>query len=179
MLNYNLELNFKMKSNSPAKLFFYLIIILSLIEAAYFYNLLPERTAIHYNIKGQPDSWNSKTAIILINVGVVIFMALLFRVLIFFIRKIPEGLINLPNKYYWLAEIRKEETYEVINNFLFWTVDITLLFFVFLFYLIYQANINHGASIAPDIWIVMIVYIIALSILTIKFYKHFNKVPGK
>jgi len=168
-----------MKSNSSAKLFFYLIIILSLIEAAYFYNLLPERIAIHYNIKGQPDAWSNKTAIILINVGVVIFMALLFRVLIFFTRKIPEGLINLPNKYYWLAEIRKEETYKVINDFLFWTVDLTLLFFVLLFYLIYRANINHYASISPEIWIIMIAYIAALSVYTIKFYKYFNRVPGK
>ncbi len=168
-----------MKSNNSPKLFFYLIIILSLIEAAYFYNLLPDKTAIHYNFKGQPDAWNSKTTIILINVGVVIFMALLFRVLIFFTRKIPEGLINLPNKYYWLAESRKEETYKVINDFLFWTVDITLLFFIFLFYLIYRANINNDSSIAPGIWIIMIVYIVALSVFTIKFYKYFNKVPGK
>ncbi len=168
-----------MKSNNFAKLFFYVIIILALVEAAYFYNLLPESTATHYNFKGRPDAWNSKSVIILINVGVIIFSALLFRILIFFTPKLPEGLINLPNKHYWLSENRKEETYKIITDFLFWTVDITLLFFVFLFFLIYRANINKDSSIAPGIWILMIAYIAVLSVFTIKFYKYFNKVPDR
>ncbi len=168
-----------MKSNNSPKIFFYFIIILALVEAAYFYNLLPERAATHYNFEGQPDAWSSKSLIILINVGVIILFAILFRFLIFITPKLPEGLINLPNKYYWLSDRRKVETYKIITNFLFWTVDISLLFFVFLFLLIYRANINNYSSIAPEIWILMIAYIAALSVFTIKFYKYFNKVPGK
>jgi uncharacterized membrane protein len=168
-----------MNKKSSARLFFYLLIILSFIEALYFYQLMPVKTATHFNIYGQPDGWSSKSTILLINTAVVILFALIFRIIILFTPKIPEGLINLPNKHYWLSEKRKIDSYQKINNFLFWIGDITLLFFLLLFYLIYKSNINNYASISPRIWILMIAYLGVLSILTIKFYKYFNKIPDK
>ena len=168
-----------MKTKSASKLFFYLLIILSFIEVYYFYPLLPEKTAAHFNIYGQPDAWQSKSTVILINIILVISVALLFRITIVFITKIPEGFINLPNKFYWFSENRKMETYQKISDFLYWFTDVTLLFFLFLFYLIYESNINSYTSISPGIWVILIIYLAVLAIFTLKFYKYFNNVPGK
>jgi hypothetical protein len=63
----------------------------------------PERVPVHYAVDGTPDRWGSPVApliayLCLIGLGSAFFLALPA-----IIRRAPKGMINLPNREYWLS----------------------------------------------------------------------------
>ena len=86
------------------------LIGVALVQSLYYYPQLPETVASHYNAAGSADGWASKTAFLAFYIGMVCFMAGLFALLPRWVRRLPASMINIPNKHYWLAPERREQT---------------------------------------------------------------------
>lgn len=79
---------------------------------------LPEQVAIHFNIAGEPDGWASKWTNALFFCGMFLFLNLVYGGLPSLLKKIPIGLINIPNRDYWFAPARKESSLKTVGAFL-------------------------------------------------------------
>lgn len=72
--------------------------------------VLPDRVAMHFDLNGTPNGWGSVERHVALMIGLQTFMLLLIDVLPWIVRKVPSEMINIPNREYWLASERREET---------------------------------------------------------------------
>src|SRR5580658_8066152 len=77
---------------------------------------LPERLAVHFDISGNPNGFQSKSTFITAFYCFTFFINGLFLVLFWAIEKLPSGSINIPWKEYWFAtEERKVLAFEKLR----------------------------------------------------------------
>jgi uncharacterized membrane protein len=101
-------------------IFFLFLLLLGLLQWVNVYPQLPNRVACHFAADGTPNGWQPKQDFFLIPgfaIALCIFVSFVLpRILAF----LPPAMINLPNKYFWLAPERRAETIEVMNAHLAW-----------------------------------------------------------
>ena len=128
------------------------ILLVMVFQVAYYAPRLPETVASHFGPGGQPDGWSSKsTFLALYGVMVVVTVGPLL-LLPLFLRRIPDHLINLPNKDYWLAPERREETFRIIGVYLLWLANGTLMFLAHLMGVAMAANLEPEPRLGITSW---------------------------
>ena len=94
----------------------------------YYLPLLPDRIAIHFNALGNANGWASKEMLLILSVSLLFFVAGLSQLMIYYLPKMPEDLINIPHKKYWLAPARRDLAVKKVNNYLLWVSNLTIYF---------------------------------------------------
>jgi len=162
----------------------HLWIILTLIAALVFqvlysYPRLPERVASHFNGAGQPDGWTSRGMFFLTYLGILSLVILIFLVLPLALRRLPAGMINLPNRDYWLAPERRAETFAFIGRQLLWFGTATLAFLGLTFQLTIQANLSPRRHLPTTFLLVALgIYGAFIALWLIRFLLRFKKPAG-
>ena len=126
---------------------FITIVFLCIVQAVYYYPLLPDRVASHFGPSGRPDAWSGKESFVMIYLLVVAFIASLFPVMGFVLRKTPSTLINLPNRTYWLAPERRQETIDVISRQALWFGSATLLLMLDIFHQSFKIHLGQAQAL--------------------------------
>ena len=72
--------------------------------------LLPDRVAMHFGMDGTPNGWGRPMTHVAILVGLQTFLLLLVVVMPGIVRRTPRKFVNIPNRDYWLADERLDET---------------------------------------------------------------------
>ena len=117
------------------------LIGVALVQSLYYYPQLPETVASHYGPSGSADGWSSKTTFLVLYIGLVCFMAGLFALLPRWVRRLPTSMINIPNKDYWLAPERREQTMQrFADQMLSFGIAVVLVLIV-IFQLVFTANL--------------------------------------
>ena len=116
------------------------LVLLTFGQAAWSWSAMPERMASHFNAAGQPDAWISRNAFFSLFLGLQIFMAALLLGLGRFGRLLPESLINLPHKEYWLAPERREGTFRRVESCMVWIAVATAALLSWILQLTLNAN---------------------------------------
>lgn len=142
----------------------------------FFLDQLPDLVASHFKGSGEADGWTSKSSLIITYYAVVSFIISIFIISVALINKIPDNMINLPNKSYWLEKSRREESIESIRNYLSWIGIVSILFLVFVFSEIYSANVKRTYNIGDSVWIYLIILLISIIFIIIKISLRFNKI---
>ncbi len=124
------------------RIFYVIVLLVCALEFARLWNITPAQMAAHFNIQGNPDRFASKTEFfwdqlqtLLTVVGVSLLPQLVFLVM-------PMQLINLPNREYWLAPERREETLSRLSSFAAIVFGIILLVIQAAFELSAYANLH-------------------------------------
>ena len=125
-----------------AKYVFWAIVLLLAWQIFSAYPNLPNRIASHFGVSGKPNAWMSKQAFLRLDIFLVGILAILFYFSGFFMNKIPTAFINLPDKDFWLAPQRREQSQRVIANFLLWLGNGTLIFIFVLQQHVIHYNLN-------------------------------------
>ena len=145
---------------NKTRLLFACAIIIAIMEAIYFYPRIPDRMAIHFNATGTADGWGPKLQFFETFGLIFNMIALLFWGLPLLLRRVPDSMINLPNKDYWLAPERKQQTLDRIVNQLLGFGAMTLLLLDAVFYLCLRANLADKPALSADwMWGLLIVFI--------------------
>jgi len=109
------------------------LVVVALFEAARQWNLAPSVVPSHFDAAGRPNAWSSRNAFFTLQVAVTLGIAALFIVIPRLLKVTPASLINLPNKRYWLAPERREETMDRLASYfdIFASATVLLLMAVF------------------------------------------------
>jgi len=139
----------------------------------YTYFILPENVAVHFSLGGDSNGWMSKVAYIITFGFMGTFSSLLVILSFYKFRSSTKNTINLPNRDYWLAPERFQQTIFDLMNFGIWFANVTLIIFIEAGFLILDANMH------PDVHSIPFKYGIVLllfpfAILLWKFFRHFK-----
>lgn len=147
-------------STRTAGFFAFLILLaLAAYQIWHVYPLLPEKLASHFDFSGRPDGWTNKTTFVGIYIAVIAFSAVTFWGAAFLITKLPNSMLNLPNKEYWMSPGRKQETLDFIAGWLVWFGAATLVFLVAVFHEVFQFNLTHATKLS-NVWFYLVVFLI-------------------
>jgi len=124
----------------------------------YYWERLPEQVATHFDAKGQPGNfapkWQATLLLAGVEVGLSWFMVLIGMALSYF----PSGMINIPNRNYWLAGMRRKETLIYMRTILNGIGLMTALFLMVISYSIFIANRNGKPLDSVMFWSSLIGY---------------------
>ncbi|RMF55016.1 MAG: DUF1648 domain-containing protein [Calditrichaeota bacterium] len=157
----------------------WLLVIAGFIQIFYYYPQLPDVVATHYNFKGEPDAWGSKSTMVILYGGLLIFISVIFLIIDKVLKHISPEFINIPNKEYWLAPERREQTLETFSAFMLWIGNITLLFMLALFQYLFTLQSQNDALNNGYFWGGLLTYLLLMSWILIKFYLTFRRASSK
>ena len=152
-------------------LFFLIGVFVS--QCVYYYPNLPEIMASHFDGAGKPNGWMSKQSFFLLEVVILGFIILEFTFLPWIIGKMPNRLINMPNKEFWFAEERRAETINIIQHFFEWFSAGLLALFVSVNQLVFRANLT-GENLSSYSWLILGAFLFFVVIWLIKFLRRFR-----
>jgi uncharacterized membrane protein len=167
-----------MDSRLP-KLVFVLLVIYAAIHFSTSYTQMPEVVASHFDGRGVPNGWQTKTAFF----GVFIAMTVLSVVIGFglsaIIGAVPIQLINLPNKQYWLSPEQRGATMEVLKSYFAWfSCAIYLMMIVFFDYAV-QSNLHpEKPPAASHLWYTLAVFLGFLVVWLIRMFTRFARLSA-
>ena len=150
-------------------------VIAAVIQIMYYYPYLPERMAIHFNVSGQADNFSSKFSASIFQIGLTLFIVVLFKIIGILLTKASDGLINLPNKEYWLAPERRAATIDYMENMVYRMGGITNIFLLLVFQLVINTNLEGDYSLGVTFWIVLAVYMFGIIVSVVKIITRFSK----
>jgi hypothetical protein len=139
---------------------------------------LPPVVASHFAAGGSADGFTPRNEYLglmtAISVGIPLLLALCNGVL----RFVPPSMVNLPNRDYWLAPERKEETYAFLRNHGIYLSVLIALFLCFVHWLVLQAN----ALVPPQLsfWLFipgLVSLLFAVGIWIAILFAHFSRRP--
>jgi uncharacterized membrane protein len=134
---------------------------------------LPETVATHFDGYGNANGWMSKEMFLVFESVLVVFVAVEFLLVPWFVRRLPNSLINLPNKEYWLADTRREETFAIFRTYfeVFGAAILALL--VIVNHFVYRANIGR-TSLPSYIWLVIVAFLLFVAVWLVRFIREFR-----
>ena len=142
---------------------------------AYFYPLLPETVAIHFNARGYADDFTSKENYLFLQIGLMLFAWFFAGIGKFLIDVLPNSLINIPHREYWLAEERRAATFEILQNHFDSMSAALLAFFIGLHQLSIEANFREPVALSANFWVLLTAFLIFIALRMYKFVGRFNK----
>lgn len=161
------------------KLIFALLALYAAIHFSHYYHQLPAVVASHFNGRGVPNGWQTKSAFFAVIVG----LSVLAVVIGFGIPRIfavfPPQLMNLPNKEYWLAPEHREETIDFLNAYFAWFACALYLFLILVFDYAIQSNL-HPENL-PDrshFWYALVGFLFFTMVWSIRMLARFLRPPN-
>ena len=124
-----------------------LLISFMWIYASYHYVKLPDRIPIHFDLKGNPDDWDSKNTIWIIP-AIVTSMVILLR-----------WLNRYPHKFNYLVQIDEsnaEKQYVMATRLMRYIQFIISLLFTYILFVVVRSS--HTAKTYNDIWFIFLVF---------------------
>jgi uncharacterized membrane protein len=105
----------------------------------FYYVNAPARVAVHFSISGRVDGWAGKE-VFLLSMIFYVFVTGLFLAYPKILLNMPDSVINLPNKRYWLSPERRAATIDAIAEKLYELGTALNVLFLSLGFLSFQAS---------------------------------------
>lgn len=113
----------------------------------------PERVAIHFGTKGQPDNWTSAGVYVLIMTGLHLLLFATFYFTPYLTRITSPAWISLPNKEYWLSPKNRPLMEIKINALMMQYGAVTLMFMFVLGAMVLQANLSEPVRLRSELFL--------------------------
>ncbi len=154
---------------------FTVLIITAIVQTIYYYPLLPNTVASHFDGLDDPNGWSSKLVFFLIYAGVLLLTTFIFIAIpARLAKRVGKGL-KIPNKSYWLAPERIHDTIQFYrNHFLYFGIANALLA-VSVIQLVIMANFKEQPRLDNIIIWLLIIYFIFIICWLILFYAKFRR----
>jgi uncharacterized membrane protein len=135
------------------------LIATALTQMVWYYPRLPARVASHFDAAGQVNAFMPKDAFFVIQLVVLGIMSCMFLLVPALIVRLPPGMINLPNKAYWLAPERRARTAQKLQSFLVGFGNVMLLFLLLFFREAMHANLLPYPRLSNRIWVLLLMLV--------------------
>jgi uncharacterized membrane protein len=169
-----------MQETRLPKLVFAVLAIGAAIYFSSYYAQLPDVMASHFNARGMPNGWQTKSAFFAFLVGVSVLAAIVGFGIPRIITAMPPELINLPNKGYWLAPERRAETMDFLSGYFAWFGCALFAVILLAINFAIQANLHPGRlPDATPMWFVLAGFLAFAILGTVRMFKRFGPPPGQ
>ena len=167
-----------MRETRLPKLVFAALAIGAAIYFSSCYAQLPDLMASHFNVRGMPNGWQTKSAFFSVLIGVSVLAAVIGFGIPRLITLLPPEYVNLPNKRYWLAPERRVETMDFLTGYFAWFG--CALFAVILLTINFALQANLHPERRPDatpMWYVLAGFLAFAIGGTVRILKRFGQPP--
>jgi ABC-type Fe3+ transport system permease subunit len=138
---------------------------------------LPDRVATHFDGSGQPNGWMSRSSHLWFTLVLGLAFPLIGAVLLFCTRFLPDNLINIPRRDYWLSAERRDDTFAYLFRQSLWFACIGVCFVTAIQFLIVRANLHAPGQLStPLLFAVTGGFLLALAMWAISTILHFRRV---
>src|SRR5256885_8999011 len=117
------------------------IVLLHAAQTIYYFPRLPAIVAQHFDAAGRPNGWASRDGFFIFSWMILLGISAIFMLTPRMLRRVPVSLINLPNKDYWLAPERKQESLRFLERDLEWMGVLTVGFITLVMHFAIRANL--------------------------------------
>jgi uncharacterized membrane protein len=137
---------------------------------AYYLPMLPDQVATHFGPGGRANGWHNHTDFIEI---VAICVAIPAAIFLSgdLLTRLPDTTINLPNKRYWLAPGRRDDTLTFIRDWIRWIAVLVLGLLTLVIGMGLRANLTappHFPDYAPWILATFALFVVAMIIVLVR-----------
>lgn len=159
----------------PRIVYFFLLAI-GVLDWARRYPQLPARMASHFGANGTPNNWQTKEAFFLTMVWMVAISFVVSFLIPCLISVLPASMVSLPNKEYWLAPERREETVRYMSAKMGWLGCALLLLLLFATAQTFNANLaSPGRFDIQAMWLVLFGFLVFMGIWLVQLLRHFYR----
>jgi uncharacterized membrane protein len=169
-----------MKLNSGPIRIIILLLALAAIQFAYYYPKLPDTLAVHFGTSLEADGWQGKQGFVFAYACVEVGMVAMLLVIGFVMTRVPIGMVNIPNRDYWLAPERRKQTLECVMTQVGWIMVATLAYLIAIAQVILDANMRAGGrppALSRDFWVIFIAFMALMAWFVVGIYRRFGKRP--
>ena len=151
------------------------IVLCAVAQSVLSFQQLPDRLASHFGASGAANGWMSKPAFFMVYAAMIALAAFAGFFPPHSIRKKSPARINLPNKEYWLAPERREQTFAFFARYFAWYACVLLLVLVLAMGLAIQANFTSPPRMpASSILTVVFGFVVFNLLWVVSMLRHFS-----
>jgi uncharacterized membrane protein len=156
------------------------IVLLSLafLLGFWWYPLLPDTLAAHFDAGGMADGWMSKDSLFILFAVLLLMIFGMFASIGPLVRRVPDSMINLPYRDIWLSDDRREETLSIVDRSMHSMCAATLLFMTVIMQMTFIANLQAQPRLGPWVWPALILYLAVLAFFLLRMYRRFRRVDS-
>lgn len=143
-------------------------------QILFYYPNLPARMASHFDAAGKANDWMAKENFMIFEFVILLIIVSEFALLPVLIEKMPDALVNLPNKNFWLAAERRAKTFAVMRNYFDYFAVALLGLLIAINQMIFKANINRTNLPPATMWTILGAFLLFTIVWMIKFTRQFK-----
>ena len=176
MLNSNKQIQVHSGQRARSLVSLICLMVFSVTFVIYTSYYLPSSVATHFNINNQPDGWMTRDFYLLMILTLLISIPSAISVGISILSKKFSHLINLPNRDYWLAPPRLNDSLDFLAAHGHRLGRLVIVLMTGLHYVVLVANRAEPAAL-PQSWFIAIVlgFVLALGLWVLALYRRFPK----
>jgi uncharacterized membrane protein len=155
---------------------FVLLVFLGFLQARNFAAGMPGVMATHFGASGAANGWQTAGQFFIVEIVMLGVCILIGFGVPGIISLAPPSLVNLPNKEFWLAPIRRENTLSYFRMQFAWFACGLLTFLIVVNQLVYNANqtVPHQLN-GPQFTIALVAFLGFVAIWTVRLVVYFSK----
>ena len=155
---------------------FVLLAFIGFLQARMFAATMPPVVATHFGSSGAPNGWQTQSQFFILEVVLLGVSLLLAFGIPRLIAALPISMLNVPNKEYWLAPGRRDETLAFFKAQFAWFGCIFLAFLLVINQLVYRANQTHPRHLDnPTFLIALFAFLAYVGIWTVRLVVRFSR----
>ena len=166
-----------MKRRHLATLIFTVSVALGLCHALCYSTMLPDRVATHFDIGGMPDGWSTRSAMIDLQLTVIVLVAAGFLLVAGAVLRTPARWLGLPHRDWWLAPSRSEQTRRDLAIRLLWLGAFTQILCCDLFHHTVRVNLGRVAAL-ESYWLDIGGFVVVAAVWLIALVWRYARVPA-
>ncbi len=157
------------------KRIFFALVALAILQIVYYYPQMPDLVASHFDGLGTPNDWSGRNGFFGIYLAMLMLLVLVFIYVPGWSEKRVKFGMKIPNREYWLAPERLEQTREFFRRQMLVMGVVHLSLAIFVVQLVIQANFDQAPRLDQSIaWALGLYFLILIGWL-IHFFLHFRK----
>jgi uncharacterized membrane protein len=158
---------------------FLLLVFLGFLQARNFAAAMPGLMATHFGASGSANGWQTKGQFFIVEIVMLAVCLLIGFGIPAIIAAAPPSLVNLPNKEFWLAPVRRDHTLAVFRIQMTWFACALLTFLIVVNQLVFNANQSVPRHLnGPQFTMALLAFLGFVAIWTIRLISHFSKTPA-
>ena len=165
------------KTNKFQLLIFIILSLIFICSLFYYYFLLPDIVASHFNLSGEANGWTSKESFLIIMLFIFLIFSGIIFLSLYLIPKMPQSMISIPNKEFYLSNEHKEETFKIINSFMLLICNLTIILLIIGNFFVFNINLGTLKKLPVFFDYAVILYVLSLLVIILRIYFKFRKIP--